>query len=63
MSPEIERALRLCPDLPSLSGVALQIVDMGRNPEVDVGALAGTLAHDPALTSKILRVANSPLYS
>ncbi|MBA1147125.1 GGDEF domain-containing protein [Ectothiorhodospiraceae bacterium WFHF3C12] len=63
MTPEIERALRLCPDLPSLSGVALQIVEMGRDPDVDVGALASTLAHDPALTSKILRVANSPLYS
>lgn len=63
MTAEIERALRLCPDLPSLSGVALQIVEMGRDPDVDVGALASTLAHDPALTSKILRVANSPLYS
>lgn len=63
MNPDLERSLQLCPDLPSLSGVALQIVEMGRDPDIDVGALAAALSRDPALAAKILRVANSPLYS
>lgn len=63
MRPDIEDKLRLCPQLPSLSGVALRLVQLARNPEIELGEITGLLLHDPALAARILRVANSPLYS
>lgn len=62
MNPEMEKRLSFCPRLPTLSGVALRILEMGRNPEVELDDLTGLLLNDPALAAKILRVASSPLY-
>ncbi len=62
MNPELEKSLLLCPNLPTLSAVALKIVALARQPDADIGELAGLLAKDPALAGKILRVANSPFY-
>ncbi|WP_040661624.1 GGDEF domain-containing protein [Nitrococcus mobilis] len=61
MKPEIEELLRFCPRLPTLSGVALRIVKMAREPEIDIDQLAALISKDPALTVKIIRAANSPL--
>ena len=55
--------LAICPDLPSPPGVALQIVRLGENPEIDIGEIARLISLDPALSAKILRIANSPIYS
>jgi diguanylate cyclase (GGDEF)-like protein len=55
--------LAICPDLPSPPGVALQIVQLGENPEIDIGEIARLVSLDPALSAKILRIANSPIYS
>lgn len=63
MRSDLEDKLRLCPRLPSLSGVALRLVTLARNPDVDLGEISDLLSHDPALATRILRVANSPLYS
>ena len=43
MSPDIETALRDCPNLPSLSGVAVQIVEMGQDPDVGIAEVAAVL--------------------
>ncbi len=61
MKPEIEELLRFCPKLPTLSGVALRIVKMAREPEIDIDQFAALISKDPALTVKIIRAANSPL--
>ncbi len=63
MTPALRDALQYCPNLPTLPGVAVRILEMGRNPDVNVGVLAGLLARDPALSSRMLRVCNSPLYA
>lgn len=42
--------------------VALQILDLCQQPEASVGDVAALIQQDPALTSKVLRVVNSPLY-
>ncbi|MBK1719791.1 GGDEF domain-containing protein [Thiocystis violacea] len=63
MTPAIRDALQFCPNLPTLPGVAVRILEMGRDPDVHIGVLAGVLARDPALSSRILRVCNSPLYA
>ncbi|NEX19694.1 GGDEF domain-containing protein [Thiorhodococcus mannitoliphagus] len=62
MTSKVSDVLRYCPNLPSLPGVVVRIVEMGRDPDVNIGALAGLLAKDPALSSRMLRVCNSPLY-
>lgn len=54
--------LKFATQLPTLSGIALQIIDLARDPDLDMRRLASVLSRDPALTAKVLRVANSPLY-
>jgi diguanylate cyclase (GGDEF)-like protein len=51
------------PRLPSLPSVAIRIIELVREPNVTVTELADAIAVDPALASKILRTANSPLYA
>lgn len=60
---QIEQALKYCPTLPSLPGVALKILDLSRQPDVDINSVAPVLEKDPALAAKLLRVSRSPLYS
>ena len=49
--------------LPSPPAVALQVLDLIQDPHVSVTALASTIGNDPALSSKLLRVANSSFYA
>lgn len=62
MRTDIENKLRLCPQLPTLSGVALRLVNAARDPHADLGTITDLISRDPALAARILRVANSPLY-
>jgi len=54
----LDRAQRLY----SLPGVAMKVLELTRNPQVDTPALKRCIENDPALTSKILRVVNSSLF-
>ena len=54
----VKRARRLY----SLPTVALRILELANQPTFDAAALKACLEHDPALTSKILRVVNSSLF-
>ena len=62
MTPELEKKLQSCPSLPSPTNVAIQIIKLANEPEVDIDRIIKILHCDPALASKILRIANSPLY-
>jgi diguanylate cyclase (GGDEF)-like protein len=62
MKPRIRDALQYCPNLPSPPGIAIRIVELGRDPNVDLTALARLLSKDPALASRVLRASNSALY-
>ena len=56
--------MQLAPEkLPSLPAVALQIVDLCRQPDVPIPKLQSLLAQDPALSARVLRAANSPSYA
>jgi len=46
----------------SLPAVAMKVLELTRNPRVDVAALKECIENDPALTGKILRVVNSSLF-
>ena len=63
MRPELEASLLHCRNLPSPPGVALQIIDLAQDPNVDISAAARVIGMDPALSARMLRVANSPLYA
>ncbi len=46
----------------TLPAVAMQVVELTNEPEIDVAALKECIQNDPALTTKILRVVNSSLF-
>ncbi|MDA0739507.1 MAG: HDOD domain-containing protein [Nitrospirae bacterium] len=54
--------LEACTSLPSPPKVALQIIQMVKDPDIEIDNVVHVLALDPALSVKILRMANSPLY-
>lgn len=54
----ITRAGQLC----TLPAVAMKVLELTSDPQVDTRALKQCLENDPALTSKVLRVVNSSLF-
>lgn len=62
MNDEITKKLRFCTSLPSLPAVATKIIDLANDPNADIGIACQYISFDPALSAKILKVANSPLY-
>lgn len=62
MDERILKRLEACRDLPSLPAAAARIVDLSQDPTAGMGDVADAVGMDPALTSKLLRIANSPLY-
>jgi diguanylate cyclase (GGDEF)-like protein len=63
LNPEIEAHLRSLVNFPSPPGVATHIIELARDPEIEMGKVAKALSMDSALASKVLRIANSPLYA
>lgn len=61
-SVPIDRVLS-CPSLPSLPGVALKVLELTRDPDVRLDALARAIENDPALASRVLRTVNSSYYA
>ncbi len=63
MTTDIWRRLEVAQSLPTVPGVALRVVELGQDPDVDPTQVTELLARDPALTAKILRAANSAFYA
>lgn len=63
MNKSLEDRLKHCNTLPTLPGVAMRIIELSRDFEVDLSMLAGLIGQDPALSVKIMRVTNSALYA
>lgn len=63
MPPELTAALALCRNLPSPPGIALRIIELAQDPETDITTAADVIAIDMALSARMLRIANSPLYA
>ncbi|KAF1055643.1 MAG: Diguanylate cyclase DgcM [Stenotrophomonas maltophilia] len=63
MSPELTADLILCRNLPSPPGIALRIIELAQDPEADIATAADIIAMDMALSARMLRIANSPLYA
>ena len=63
MIEKLRNKLKLATNFPSPPAIAQQIIELVSDPEIDVVKVATAMSRDPALTAKILRIANSPLYS
>jgi diguanylate cyclase (GGDEF)-like protein len=63
LTPELRKQLENCNNLPSPPGVATKIIRLANDPEADMARIAQVLALDSAITAKILRIANSPMYA
>ena len=50
-------------ELPSLSPIAMKIVSMASQEETTVKQISAIVKNDPSLTARILKIANSSLYS
>ena len=55
--------LEHCTDLPSPIGIASRLIELCKNPDVAMIDVVNTTSCDPAISSKLLRMANSPLYA
>jgi diguanylate cyclase (GGDEF)-like protein len=62
MSIPVREKLARCADLPSMPAVAIQILDLCQRDEPDIAEVAKLISSDPALSAKILRLTNSPMY-
>jgi len=63
MHPDFQAKLASCRDLPSPPGVALRILDIAQDPDVGMSTAADAIGRDVALSARMLRIANSPLYA
>jgi diguanylate cyclase (GGDEF)-like protein len=63
VNPEIEARLRRSVNFPSPPGVATHIIELAQDPDIEMGKVAKALSMDSALSTKVLRIANSPLYA
>ncbi len=58
----LDRLAARSAQLYSLPGVAMQVLQLTRNPYVDTRALKECIENDPAIAARILRVVNSSLF-
>ena len=63
ISPELGDMLDSCTQLPSLPAVALRIIDASKDPDITLHEVSSIISSDPAIAAKLLKIANSPLYS
>jgi HD-like signal output (HDOD) protein len=62
ISSILDQLIAKSQDLFSLPTVVTQVIEITRSEPVDMGALKNSIEFDPALTAKLLRVANSSFY-
>src|SRR5687767_835369 len=63
LSQDFENRLKAQVDFPSPSRVATEIIALARDPDIEMAKVAQAIGRDPAMTAKILRIANSAFYA
>ncbi|MBN1570898.1 MAG: GGDEF domain-containing protein [Acidobacteria bacterium] len=58
----IQSKLKACRTLPSIPAVVLEVLDLCQDDDVGIAQVSKVLSRDPALSAKVLKVANSPWY-
>src|SRR5690606_28189702 len=59
----ILQRLKTCTTFPTPPPVAMQVVQLAQNPEIDLGLVAQVVSADPAIAAKVMRIANSAMYA
>ena len=59
---EIQAALEKAENLPTPPAVAMRVLELAQQDDVDLDEVANVIEGDPAIVAKLLRVANSPLF-
>jgi len=62
MSDQILQRVLQSPRLPSLPTIAIEVIDLVQQRDVNIKQIARTIQHDPALAGKILKTVNSSFY-
>ena len=60
---ELRNQILKCPALPSLPAVVMKVIDASKDPDIGLAEVSEIISADPALSAKLLKIANSPLYS
>ncbi|MCL4792069.1 MAG: GGDEF domain-containing protein [Gammaproteobacteria bacterium] len=59
----ILQRLRTCTSFPTPPAVAMQVLQLAQDPEIDLGKVAEAVSVDPAIAAKVMRIANSAMYA
>src|SRR5438552_17370174 len=62
MNEQLVNRIKQCTNLPSLPAIAMQVLDLAQEADVDMAEIARIISRDPALSGKILRTVNSSFY-
>ncbi|MBX3640820.1 MAG: HDOD domain-containing protein [Nitrosomonas sp.] len=62
MNAHLANQLRHCKTLPTLPAIAIKIIELANDPDINLDDMCKYIMLDPALSAKILKMANSPLY-
>ncbi len=62
MANEVLEKILGCPSLPSLPSVAVQLLDMTKDPDAKVGDISMLVQQDQGLAAKVLKTVNSSYY-
>lgn len=63
LSDSLLRMLKTCTNLPSPPAIASRIIELSSSEIAGLSDVADVVSIDPALSAKLLRMANSPLYT
>ncbi len=62
MNDALTKKVLKCPRLPSLPAIAIEVIELCRQQDINIKQIAETISNDPALSSKILKTVNSSFY-
>jgi diguanylate cyclase (GGDEF)-like protein len=63
MLDHLKSKLKASANFPSPPAIAQQIIALAGDPHIDISQVAAAISRDPGIAAKLLRVANSALYS
>ena len=61
MLPVVQQKLERCPALPTIPAIAVKVLDLCQKERLNMAEIAKVINNDPALATKVLRMANSPV--
>ena len=62
MTNQLLQRVKACPNLPSMPAIAVQVLELTRDTDVEIAAIASLVSRDPAMSAKILKTVNSSFY-